>query len=79
VLGGERGGEGGERGDATAFAALSRAAGGDGEMRDFCQRLLPPDAKGKKPIEPKQDDPPGDEDHGQGGQPADPSSSATPR
>jgi hypothetical protein len=72
------GGEQGQKLDATAFAALSRAAGGDDEMRDFCQRLLPPDAKGKKPNEPKQDDPPGDADRGQGqGSPlANPSSSA---
>lgn len=64
------GGEQGQKLDATAFAALSRAAGGDDEMRDFCQRLLPPDAKGEQPNEPRQDDPSGDEDHGQGGPPA---------
>jgi hypothetical protein len=63
------GGEGQKLG-ATAFAALSRAAGGDDEVLDFCQRLLPPDAKQKKPKEPKQQNPPGDEDHGQGGPPA---------
>lgn len=72
------GGEQGQKLDATAFAVLSRAAGGDGEMRDFCQRLLPPDAKGKKPNEPEQDDPPGGEGpgQGQGSPPANPSSSA---
>jgi hypothetical protein len=56
--------------DATAFEALSRAAGGDDQMRTFCQRLVPVDAKQKDPKEPKQKNPPGNEDHGQGGPPA---------
>jgi hypothetical protein len=56
--------------DATAFEALSRAAGGDDQMRTFCQRLVPVDAKQKDPKEPKQKVPPGNEDHGQGGPPA---------
>jgi hypothetical protein len=66
-------GKGGEQGgklDATAFEALSRAAGGDDQMRAFCQRLVPVDAKQKEPKEPKQKVPPGNADHGQGGPPA---------
>jgi len=57
-----KGGEQGEKLDATAFKALSRAAGGDDQMRTFCQRLVPVDAKQKVP--------PGNEDHGQGSPPA---------
>jgi hypothetical protein len=65
-------GKGGEQGgklDATAFEALSRAAGGGDQVRSFCQRLVPVDAKQKEPKEPGQNVPPGDEDHGQGGPP----------
>jgi hypothetical protein len=50
-----KGGEQGGRLDASAFEALSRAAGGDDQMRTFCQRLVPVDAKQKEPKEPKQD------------------------
>ena len=65
-----KGGEQGEKLDATAFEALSRAAGGDDQMRTFCQRLVPVDAKQKEPKEPRQKVPPGNDDHGQGGPPA---------
>jgi len=65
-----KGGEQGEKLDATAFEALSSAAGGDDQTRAFCQRLVPVDAKQKEPNEPKQKVPPGNEDHGQGGPPA---------
>ena len=65
-----KGGEQGEKLDATAFEALSSAAGGDDQTRAFCQRLVPVDAKQKEPNEPKQKVPPGNEGHGQGGPPA---------
>jgi hypothetical protein len=64
-----KGGEQGEKLDATAFEALSRAAGGDDQMRTFCQRLVAVDAK-QEPKEPRQNVPPGNEDHGLGGPPA---------
>jgi hypothetical protein len=67
-------GKGGEQGgklDATAFKALSEAAGGDDRLPAFCQRLQPADARQQEPGKPRRQDPPG-EDQGQPGLPADP-------
>jgi hypothetical protein len=55
-------GKGGEQGgklDATAFRALSAAAGGDDQVTAFCQDRQAADAKSKKPKDSKPRDPPG--------------------
>ena len=62
--------------DATAFAALATAAGGEDKVAAFCEDLLPGDQKlkepkttkdTKKPNDPEQPSPPGNADQGQGG------------
>jgi hypothetical protein len=62
--------------DATAFAALATAAGGEDKVAAFCEDLLPGDQKlkepkttkdTKKPKDQEQPSPPGNADQGQGG------------
>lgn len=82
-------GNGDEQGgklDATAFAALARAAGGEDKVPAWCEDLLPGDQKLKEPKEPKatkdtkqsketeQPAPSGSSGQGQGGPPTSTSS-----
>jgi len=66
----------GDKLDATAFAALATAAGGEDKVAAFCEDLLPGDQKlkepnttkdSKKPKDQEQPSPPGNADQGQGG------------
>jgi hypothetical protein len=61
------GSEEGGRLDATAFEALTRAAGGQERVPVFCEDLLPGDEKAKEPKEPTPSNSGG---QGQGGPPA---------
>ena len=54
--------EQGKKLDATAFAALARAAGGQGQVLAYCQSLQPEDGKPKQ----QQPVPPDDPGYGQG-------------
>ena len=65
-------GDGAEQGkklDATAFAALARAAGGQDKVPAYCQSLQPEDGKPKKQKQPVPPDDPG-QGQGSGGPPA---------
>ena len=66
----------GDKLDATAFAALATAAGGEDKVAAFCEDLLPGDQKlkepkttkdTKKPKDQERPSPPGNADQGQGG------------
>jgi hypothetical protein len=61
------GAEQGRKLDATAFAALARAAGGRDKIQAYCQDLQPGDTEPKKQTQPL---PPDDPGQGSGGPPA---------
>jgi hypothetical protein len=65
-----QGAQNGKKLDATAFQALALAAGGEGKVQAYCQRLQPDDTQPKDPNpKDQQPGPPADPGQGQGGPP----------